>query len=185
MSEKEQNEQKKKKNEWLDWIKALLLAFGFVFLVRMFLFAPIVVEGPSMLPTLHDRDQMIVNKINYTIGEPDRFDIVVFHAPEQNDFIKRVVGLPGEHVAVRDDVLYIDGEPVEQPFLSDQVFTNDFELEDLEEGHEVVPEDSVFVLGDNRSNSTDSRIIGVVPMDEVVGEASLVYWPLNRIHFSE
>lgn len=66
-----------------------------------------------------------------------------------------------------------------------QVFTNDFELEELEEGYEVVPEDSVFVLGDNRSNSTDSRIIGVVPMDEVVGEASLVYWPLNRIHFSE
>lgn len=180
-----EKEQKKKKNEWLEWIKAILLAVGFVFLVRMFLFAPIVVEGPSMLPTLHDRDQMIVNKINYTLGEPDRFDIVVFHAPEQNDFIKRVIGLPGEHVAVRDNVLYIDGEPVDEPFLNDRVFTNDFELEELEEGYEVVPEDSVFVLGDNRSNSTDSRIIGVVPMDEVVGEASLVYWPLNRIHFSE
>lgn len=77
-----EKEQKKKKNEWLEWIKAILLAVGFVFLVRMFLFAPIVVEGPSMLPTLHDRDQMIVNKINYTLGEPDRFDIVVFHAPE-------------------------------------------------------------------------------------------------------
>lgn len=72
-----------------------------------------------MLPTLHDRDRMIVNKINYTLGEPDRFDIVVFHAPEQNDFIKRVIGLPGEHVAVRDNVLYIDGEPVDEPFLND------------------------------------------------------------------
>ncbi len=180
-----EKEQKKKKNEWLEWIKAILIAVGFVFIVRMFLFAPIVVEGPSMLPTLHDRDQMIVNKITYTLGEPDRFDIVVFHAPEQNDFIKRVIGLPGEHVEVKDNVLYIDGEPIDEPFLNDQIYTNDFKLEELEEGYEVVPVDSVFVMGDNRSNSTDSRIIGVVPMDEVVGKARFVYWPLDRIHFSE
>lgn len=172
----------KKKNEWLEWIKALLIAFGFVFLVRMFLFAPIVVEGPSMLPTLHDRDQMIVNKITYTIGEPKRFDIVVFHAPEQKDFIKRVIGLPGEHVAVKNNTLYIDGEAVEEDFLNDQIFTNDFRLEDLEEGYEEVPEGHLFVLGDNRSNSTDSRMIGVVSMDDVVGKASFVYWPLSRIH---
>lgn len=180
-----EKEQKKKKNEWLEWIKAILLAVAFVFIVRMFLFAPIVVEGPSMLPTLHDRDQMIVNKIAYTLGEPDRFDIVVFHAPEKNDFIKRIIGLPGEHVEVKNNVLYIDGEPIDEPFLNDQIFTNDFKLEELEEGYEVVPEDSVFVMGDNRSNSTDSRIIGVVPMDEVVGKAKFVYWPLDRIHFSK
>ncbi|MFS0751866.1 signal peptidase I [Oceanobacillus sp. 1P07AA] len=180
----------KKKNEWLDWIKALLLAFGLAFLVRMFLFAPIIVEGPSMFPTLHDRDQMIVNKLSYTIGEPERFDIVVFHAPTQKDFIKRVIALPGEHVAVEDNTLYINGEEVEEPFLDEQkenlqsyqTLTNDFTLEQLPGNYDVVPEGHVFVLGDNRSNSTDSRMIGVVPMEELVGKASFVYWPFDRIH---
>ncbi|NAP00986.1 signal peptidase I, partial [Halomonas sp. MG34] len=83
--------QKKKKSEWLDWLKALLIAFGLAFIVRTFLFAPIVVDGPSMLPTLHDRDQMIVNKIGYRFGDPERFEIVVFHASDQKDFIKRVI----------------------------------------------------------------------------------------------
>ncbi|GLO65974.1 MULTISPECIES: signal peptidase I [Oceanobacillus] len=184
------DKENKKKNEWLDWIKALLLAFGLAFLVRMFLFAPIIVEGPSMFPTLHDRDQMIVNKLSYTIGEPERFDIVVFHAPTQKDFIKRIIALPGEHVAVEDNTLYINGEEVEEPFLNEQkenlqsyqTLTNDFTLEQLPGNYDVVPEGHVFVLGDNRSNSTDSRMIGVVPMEELVGEASFVYWPFDRIH---
>ncbi|MCT1576297.1 signal peptidase I [Oceanobacillus kimchii] len=184
------DKENKKKNEWLDWIKALLLAFGLAFLVRMFLFAPIIVEGPSMFPTLHDRDQMIVNKLSYTIGEPERFDIVVFHAPTQKDFIKRIIALPGEHVAVEDNTLYINGEEIEEPFLNEQkenlqsyqTLTNDFTLEQLPGNYDVVPEGHVFVLGDNRSNSTDSRMIGVVPMEELVGEASFVYWPFDRIH---
>lgn len=184
------DKENKKKNEWLDWIKALLLAFGLAFLVRMFLFAPIIVEGPSMFPTLHDRDQMIVNKLSYTIGEPERFDIVVFHAPTQKDFIKRIIALPGEHVAVEDNTLYINGEEVEEPFLNEQkenlqsyqTLTNDFTLEQLPGNYDIVPEGHVFVLGDNRSNSTDSRMIGVVPMEELVGEASFVYWPFDRIH---
>ncbi|MFD2628365.1 signal peptidase I [Oceanobacillus kapialis] len=175
--------QKEKKNEWLDWLKALLIAFGLAFIVRTFLFAPIVVDGPSMLPTLHDRDQMIINKISYRFSDPERFDIVVFHASEQKDFIKRVIGLPGEQVAVRDNVLYINDEPVEEPFWTDQteMYTDDFELEELPGGYETVPEGHVFVLGDNRSNSTDSRILGPIPMDQVVGKTSLRYWPFDRI----
>lgn len=178
---------KKKKNEWLDWIKALLLAFGLAFIVRMFLFAPIVVDGPSMLPTLHDRDQMIVNKFTYHFWEPDRFDIVVFHASAQKDFIKRVIGLPGEHVAMEDNVLYINGEEVDEPFLnegeSNQTLTNDFSLEELPGGHEVIPEGYVFVLGDNRGNSTDSRMLGVIPIEQLVGKTSFIYWPFDRIQF--
>ncbi|WP_067729343.1 signal peptidase I [Oceanobacillus damuensis] len=179
----------KKKNEWFDWIKALLLAFGLAFIVRMFLFAPIVVDGPSMLPTLHDRDQMIVNKFAYHIEDPERFEIVVFHASDQKDFIKRIIGLPGEHVAMEDNVLYIDGVEVEEPFLKEQkdqiksyqTLTNDFTLEELPGGHEVIPEGHVFVLGDNRGNSTDSRMLGVIPMDQIVGKTSLIYWPFDRI----
>lgn len=179
----------KEKNEWFDWLKALLLALGLAFIVRTFLFSPIVVDGPSMLPTLHDRDQMIVNKLIYKIDEPERFDIVVFHASAQKDFIKRVIGLPGEHVAVKDEVLYINGSPVKEPFLEEQkenkktyqTITNDFTLEELPGGYEVIPEDHVLVLGDNRGNSTDSRMLGVISMDEIVGKASIVYWPFDRI----
>lgn len=181
---------KKKKNEWLEWMKALLVALGIAFIVRMFLFAPIIVDGPSMLPTLHDRDQMIVNKFSYNFKDPERFDIVVFHADAQKDFIKRVVGLPGEHVAVVDNVLHINGEPVEEEFLPEnkqsgtfQSVKNDFTLEELPGNHEVIPEGYVLVLGDNRGNSTDSRMIGLIDMDQIVGKASLIYWPFDRIQF--
>lgn len=181
----------KKKNEWIEWTKALLVALGLAFIVRMFLFAPIIVDGPSMLPTLHDRDQMIVNKFSYYFNDPERFDIVVFHASSQKDFIKRVIGLPGEHVAVNDDVLYINGEPVEQDFLPvnendantiDSV-RNDFALEEIPGNYDVIPEGHVLVLGDNRGNSTDSRMIGLISTDQIVGKASLIYWPFERIHF--
>jgi len=178
---------KKKKNEWLEWTKALLLALGLAFFIRIFLFAPIIVDGPSMLPTLHDRDQMIVNKASYYFNDPERFDIVVFHASSQKDFIKRVIGVPGEHVAVIDNVLHINGEPVEEDFLMDEAYSdsvrNDFSLEELPGQHEVIPEGEYLVLGDNRSNSTDSRMIGLISEDEIVGKASLIYWPLSRIQF--
>jgi signal peptidase I len=178
----------KRESEWLDWIKALLVAFGLALIVRMFFFAPIIVDGPSMLPTLHDGDQMIVNKFAYNISEPERFDIVVFHASVQKDFIKRIIGLPGEHVEVKDNILYINGEEVEEPFLADINqkmnpfhLTNDFALEELPGRHKVIPEEHVLVLGDNRTNSTDSRSIGVIPMEEIVGKTNLIYWPLDRM----
>lgn len=176
----------KGKSEWFDWAKALLFAFGLAFIVRMFFFAPIVVDGPSMLPTLHDGDQMIVNKFSYRIHEPERFDIIVFHASAQKDFIKRVIGVPGEHVEVVDNVLYIDGEAVEEPFLEEknglyQSAVNDFSLETLPGGYEEIPEGHVLVLGDNRSNSTDSRMLGLISMDQIVGKTSLIYWPFNRL----
>ncbi|HLR41134.1 MAG TPA: signal peptidase I [Virgibacillus sp.] len=178
----------KRKSEWFGWVKALLIAFALAFVIRTFFFAPIIVDGPSMLPTLHDRDQMIVNKFKYRISEPDRFDIVVFHASVQKDFIKRIIGLPGEHVQVKDNVLYINGEEVSEPFLREQkeqikpyqTLTNDFKLEDLPGGYEIIPENHVLVLGDNRGNSTDSRMFGVVSMDQIIGKTSLIYWPFDR-----
>ncbi|MUK89934.1 signal peptidase I [Ornithinibacillus sp. L9] len=179
----------KRNSEWFDWVKALLIAFALAFIVRTFFFTPIIVDGPSMLPTLHDRDQMIVNKFKYQINDPERFDIVVFHASDQKDFIKRVIGLPGEHVAYEDNVLYINGEAVEEPFYTeeqDDVLpypgpTNDFTLEDLPGNYEVIPEGHVLVLGDNRNNSTDSRVLGVISMEQIVGTTSLIYWPFDRM----
>ncbi|WP_047981289.1 signal peptidase I [Ornithinibacillus contaminans] len=178
----------KKKNEWFDWIKALLIAIVLAFIVRTFLFTPIVVDGPSMQPTLHDRDQMIVNKFPYRFEEPERFDVVVFHANDQKDFIKRVIGLPGEHIAYKDNVLYINGQPIEEKFLREnkehiEVTTNNFTLEELVGNYSTIPEGYVFVLGDNRTNSTDSRLLGPIPIDQIVGKASVIYWPFDRWQF--
>jgi len=178
----------KKKSELWEWIKALLIAVALAVIIRYFLLAPIVVDGYSMMPTLHDQDRMIVNKISYTFGEPDRFDIVVFHAPEQKDYIKRIIGLPGDTVEYIDDVLYINGEPIDEPYLDEykqQVFdgplTDSFTLLDIPGGQETVPEGHLFVMGDNRRNSKDSRHIGFVSMDEVVGKTNIVYWPVSDI----
>lgn len=179
--------EKKTKNETWEWAKALLIAFGLAAIIRVFLFTPIVVDGVSMMPTLEDGDRMIVNKIGYTIGKPKRFDIVVFHAPEQKDYIKRVIGLPGDEVEYRDDVLYINGEPFEEPYLdkykaefTDSPLTEDFTLEEKIQ-EQVVPEGHIFVLGDNRRKSKDSRHIGVVSIDEVIGSTKLVFWPFEDI----
>ena len=183
------SEEKKKKNEVWEWTKALLIAFGLALVIRTFLFTPIVVDGVSMMPTLEHGDKMIVNKIGYTIGEPKNFDIVVFHAPEQKDYIKRVIGLPGDEVAYRDDVLYINGEAFEEPYLDeykaeilDGTLTEDFTLEE-KWGSKTVPEGHVFVLGDNRRKSKDSRMIGFVAIDEIIGSTKMVFWPFKNIGF--
>ena len=182
------NEEKKKNEAW-EWVKALLIAFGLAVVIRMFLFTPIVVDGVSMMPTLEHGDKMIVNKIGYTIGEPKRFDIVVFHALEQKDYIKRVIGIPGDEIEYRDDVLYINGEAFEEPYLDqykaeilDGTLTEDFTLEQKVDS-KTVPEGYVFVLGDNRRKSKDSRMIGLVSIDEIIGSTKTVFWPLKNIGF--
>lgn len=181
---------KDRKSDWFSWFKIVIVSLIFALIIRKFIFSPIIVEGPSMQPTLYSQDQMIVNKFTYYFNEPERFDVIVFHASEQKDFIKRVIGLPGEHVMIEDGVLYIDHEPVEQPFLEQSsenhhfysVNTADYTLED-EDGNETrIPEGYLFVLGDNRHNSTDSRHdLGLVPIDEVVGKTHLIYWPPKRM----
>src|SRR5699024_1347860 len=154
---------KKKKKEWTDWVKALLIEVLVAFVGRMFLFVPIVVDAPGMFPILNTRIEMIVNKVVYRLHEPERFDVVVFHASEKKDFIKRVVGLPGEHIEMENDTLYVDGEAVDEPYLDEEKselgdspapLTDDFTLEDLPGEYDVIPDGHVLVLGDNRKNST-------------------------------
>ena len=178
----------KEKSELWEWIKALLIAFAIAAFIRYFLFTPIVVDGDSMMPTLENGDRMIVNKIGYKIGNPDRFDIVVFHAPEGKDYIKRVIGLPGDHVEYIDDQLYINGEPIDEPYLAQYKaeitegnLTGDFKLQDINPSLDVIPEGHVFVMGDNRRFSKDSRHIGVVDIDEIIGDTNLIFWPINEI----
>lgn len=172
--------------EIFEWIRALVIALIIALVVRFFFFSPIVVDGPSMNPTLEDRDRMIVNKFVYDLREPKRFDIVVFHASEESDYIKRVIGLPGEHLAYENEQLYIDGQAIEEPFKDASnayQSTDPFQLEGLFENDSVVPEGHVFVLGDNRKNSSDSREFGFISIDSIVGKVGMTYWPLDRIQF--
>lgn len=178
-----------KKNELWEWIKALVIAILLAAIIRYFLFAPIVVDGESMMPTLQDQDRMIVNKFSYTIGEPDRFDIIVFHAPENKDYIKRVIGLPGDTIEYKEDTLYINGVAYEEPYLDeykkqviDGPLTEPFTLKE-KIGQEKVPEGELFVMGDNRRFSKDSRHIGTVPMEKVLGKTSVIYWPIEDVRF--
>lgn len=177
----------KKKNEFLDWIIALGIAFLIAGAIRYLFFTPIVVDGESMMPTLHTQDRMIVNRLSYKIGEPKRFDIVVFHATKEKDYIKRVIGLPGDHIEYKDDTLYINGKKYDEPYLDeykkellDGPLTEPFTLEEIT-GKKTVPEGQIFVMGDNRRYSKDSRHIGTVPIKEVMGKTSFVFWPLSDV----
>ncbi|ENQ3078503.1 signal peptidase I [Bacillus sp. JJ864] len=175
----------KQKSTLWEWTKAILIAVVLAWIIRQFFFAPILVDGVSMSPTLHDRDRMIVNKIGYHIGEPKRFDIIVFQATEDKDYIKRIIGLPGDQIEYRNDTLYINGKPYEEPYLdkqkkqlADGPLTYDFKLEEIT-GKTTVPKGELFVLGDNRRFSKDSRTIGTISIDQVIGKANILYWPFE------
>ncbi|MBD8134637.1 signal peptidase I [Bacillus sp. CFBP 13597] len=177
-----------KRKEVFSWIKAILIAVILAFLIRTYIFAPIVVDGESMMPTLQDHERIVLTKFGTNIDNIDRFDIVVFHATVDKDYIKRVIGLPGDHIEYKDDTLYINGKAYEEPYLdkyknqmtSGMPLTESFKLEDIT-GSMTVPEGQLFLMGDNRQNSLDSREIGTISVDEIVGKANLVYWPINEI----
>lgn len=140
-----------------------------------------------MEPTLYDGNLMMVNTVTNNISNIHRFDVIVFHATEENDYVKRVVGLPGETIEYKDDQLYVNGEYIPEDFLQTEKenaastpLTEDFTLLEVT-GDKIVPEDQVFVLGDNRGDSLDSRSIGFVPIDEVVGKVDITYWPLTQL----
>ncbi|MGE8205508.1 signal peptidase I [Heyndrickxia sp. NPDC080065] len=175
----------KKKNELFDWIKSLIIAVLIVVIARYFLFTPIIVQGKSMKPSLYNGDRMIVSKI----GTPKRFDIIVFHATKNKDYIKRVIGLPGDTIEYKNDNLYINGKVYQEEYLDkskkqlkglkiEGPLTEDFSLTD-KIGRKTVPEGSLFVMGDNRRHSTDSREIGVIPINKVIGKPILLYWPIK------
>ena len=128
-----------------------------IILIRTFIVTPVRVNGESMYPTLKNGEIMILNKINYHFHDIKRFDIVVVDIGDEK-IIKRVIGLPGETIEYNNNTLYIDGQEVKEPFLKEE--TADFDLSKL--NIKKIPKDSYFVMGDNRDNSKDSRIIGPV-----------------------
>ncbi|ANE47520.1 signal peptidase I [Paenibacillus swuensis] len=178
------------KNEVWEWAKALLIAAVLVFVIRYFIFAPFIVDGPSMQPNFKTGERLIVNKIIYSIREPHRGEVVVFHAPEGKDYIKRVVGLPGDEVKVEGDVVSVNGKALEEKYIKyavDEMQNNggiyntgpNFPNEMVQDGK--VPEGSIFVMGDNRGNSKDGREIGYIAYDKVIGRADIIFWPIDNI----
>jgi signal peptidase I len=168
----------------LEWLVVVGVALLSALVVQRFVVQQFVVDGHSMDTTLHNGDRVLVNKISYHLHDPRRGDVVVLKRFEGNqaerDLIKRVVGLPGETIQIRDCVVYIDGRALQEPYLDDRARdpatcgSPNRAAQEL-----VIPSHSVFVLGDNRGGSGDSRIFGAIDEDLLIGRAFVVIWPLG------
>ena len=177
----EQKQRKRKKESGLrnavEWVVIIGGAFLVAFVVKTFLIQAFFIPSGSMLPTLHEDDRVLVNKLSYDLHDVHRGDLVVFERPENEaagqikDLIKRVVGLPGERIESRDGDVYIDGDLLEEPYLADGAETTGLEPQTVPEGH-------VFVMGDNRGDSMDSRVFHAINEDLIVGRAFVRVWPL-------
>ncbi len=146
---------------------ALLTAF--IFLVVNAVIGRFRIEGPSMQPNLWEGEYVIVDKVSYLLHPPERGDIIVLTRPSQPDLIKRVIGLPGDTIEVRGGQVYINGTPLDEPYLTEPI-----QLQTL--ARRVEP-DHFFVMGDNRNNSSDSRSFGPILKDDIIGRAWIIYWP--------
>ncbi|MCU0485700.1 MAG: signal peptidase I [Anaerolineales bacterium] len=153
----------------VDILETLILALVLFFAINL-VTARIRVDGQSMEPTLATGQLVLVNKLAYRLGEPAIGDIVVFYFPRdpQQEYIKRLIGLPGDQVKIENGAVYVNGQALDEPYLA---------IHPAYTGNWTVPEGQIFVLGDNRNNSSDSHRWGTVPMEYIVGKAVVVYWP--------
>lgn len=156
----------------IDTVETILLALV-LFLVINTLSARVRVENVSMKPTLQPGEFLLVNRVAYKLGEPSIGDIIVFHAPgvSDMDYIKRIIGLPGDAVSITGGTVTVNNQPLYEPYIADSPNYS---------GEWIVPEGEYFVLGDNRNNSSDSHLWGFVPQEDIVGKALLIYWPLSE-----
>ncbi len=155
-----------------DFIKIIVL-ITIIFAIYMWVVGTQQVVGSSMDNTLKNGDVIVLSKLSYRLGDIERFDIISFYYDETKYLVKRVIGLPGEHIAYKDNQLYVNGEYVEENY---DFITEDFDLKEL--GYDVIPEGYYFVLGDNRENSLDSREIGLVKKEDIIGEVVARIWPI-------
>ena len=153
----------------IDLLETLVLSV-LLFLGINTISARIRVDGSSMEPSLHTGEFVIVNRLSYRFGEVERGDVVVFHYPgdPEQEYIKRVIGLPGDNVRITEGSVYVNGNPLEEPYIAARPRYN---------GTWDIPDDQLFVLGDNRNNSSDSHNFGPIPEENVIGEAFFIYWP--------
>jgi len=158
------------------WTRDLLIAIGLALVIIVFLYQPVKVEGTSMAPLLSDQERIFINKFVYRFEPISRGDVVVFWYPldRSKSFIKRVIGLPGETVEIRQGSLFVNSKAVPEPYVPPQ-------YEDLSDfGPVRVPADSYFVMGDHRISSNDSRVFGPVSSRYIYGRAVFAYWPVDH-----
>ncbi|MHB0856611.1 MAG: signal peptidase I [Anaerolineae bacterium] len=175
MSEEQSSVQRARKNWFRELAEAALPALVIVLVVNIFLAQATRVDGQSMTPSLHDNERIIIEKISYRFRSPERGDIIVLNRPQRSavPLIKRVIGLPGDTVEIHDGRVYLNGEHLAEPYLSQG--TGGVMPARL------VPDDHVFVLGDNRGSSNDSRAFGMVAFSDIIGRAWLRYWPPDAV----
>ena len=171
---------RKRGNVWVEWFIVVAVAISAALLVRAYVLQQFAVEGDSMKSTLHTGDRVLVNKLSYRLHDPRRGDVVVLktlESADERDLIKRVVALPGETVEYRDCVLLVNGVVVVEPYL-DPVIVNPPNCGPAQTPL-LVPKNSVFVMGDNRPGSKDSRVLGAISYDDLIGRAFVVIWPVG------
>lgn len=173
----------KPENSWLEAAKTLGISLFLAFGIRQFIAEPRYIPSESMVPTLEVNDRLMVEKLSYLFHPPNRGDVVVFWPPDRlkqenpelkkEAFIKRVIGLPGDKVEVKEGKVFINNKPLSEDYIAAKP--------NYEWGPEIVPADSYLVLGDNRNNSYDSHYWGYVPRQNLIGRAAFRFWPLSRI----
>ncbi|ADY56022.1 signal peptidase I [Syntrophobotulus glycolicus DSM 8271] len=161
----------------IEWIVIIGIAFGLSILIRNFVVDTRIVPTGSMLPTIQEQDRLIVDRLFYQFQTLGRGDVIVFKAPEKSgsseDLVKRIIGLPGEKVQIKNSKVYINEAELKEPYVHN--------IADYEYGPVTVPANSYLVLGDNRSESYDSHKWGFLPAENILGKVLIRYWPLNTI----
>jgi signal peptidase I len=168
-------------SELRSWILTMSIGIAIVLIVRTFLFSPYIVEGASMDPTLHNHEKIFVNKLT-SINGFNRGEIVIIEGPEEN-YVKRIIGLPGDQIEMKNDQLFINGEQVKETYLSDNLKVADQMGIHLTDDFDTVqvPDNCFFVMGDNRLVSMDSRNgLGLIKEDNIVGKIEFVYYPFTE-----
>ncbi len=165
------------KHFMIDLLETIILAVVLFFAINA-VSARVRVDGFSMVPTLQDGEYVLVNRLAYRNKLPERGDIIVFVSPQTSelDLIKRVIGLPSDHIKIYNGVVQVNEQVLEEPYIADAPFYN---------GEWDVPEGKLFVLGDNRNDSSDSHAWGLLPVENVIGKAILIYWPIPEWNLIE
>lgn len=171
-----ESQERKRKSALREIIESLIIAVILAVIIRTFVFQPFYIPSGSMEPTLQIQDRILVNKFGYRFWEPQRGDIVVFKYPlnPKKDFVKRLIGMPGERLEIKDSKVYVNNKVISEEYLPPDLRFQDF-------GPVLVPENTYLMLGDNRNNSDDSRVWGPLPKENIIGKAMFVYWPLDRM----